>query len=625
MAIIFPIAYKVDTSQLTGAQTAVAGFASKLKGLVSPLALVAAGAAAAFGIGKLVDDSVKSFETLASSTLSLQRVIGGTTEQVSGLKGAFQLAGIQSDQVTTSLTRFSKNLVSAGSSSKKAADFQKEFGTSVLDSNGHVKNLAEILPDIANKFASMQNGSEKTALAVTLFGRSGAQLLPILNKGADGIAELTSKAQAMGLVIDDAAAAKFRESKKAQREWQATMEGLSVTIGSAMLPVVNGLKEAIQAYLIPAIENATAWVKKNHEVFDNLANTIKATLYPVFLALVAIITDQIVPAFVNLGNFIQQNIGWLSALAIGVAAGIAVWEGYKAVQFILGAVTVFQQALTAAVFGGTLATEEHMVAQKLAAVWYAITNSTLVTSTIAWISNTAAIVANTEGGLLAKAAVIAQSVATGLATAAQWAWNAALDANPIALVVIAIAGLVAALVWFFTQTKLGQQIWSGFVGFLQDSMKNLGSFFATVWNGIATAFGAVFKGIGDAFKGYVNIWIGLINAIIGALDSIKIDIPKWVPIVGGQTFGVNIPKIPQLAEGGIVPATPGGRLVNVAEGGQAEAIIPLSKMGKTGGGSTVINLTVHAGMGSNGTSVGREIVNVLKQYERANGAVWKSA
>jgi phage-related protein len=152
----------------------------------------------------------------------------------------------------------------------------------------------------------------------------------------------------------------------------------------------------------------------------------------------------------------------------------------------------------------------------------------------------------------------------------------------------------------------------------------LGNFFGTLWDGIGKAFNVVFKAIGDAFKGYVNIWIGLINFIIGALDSVKIDIPKWVPVVGGQTFGINIPKIPQLADGGIVPATPGGRLVNVGEGGQAEAIIPLSRM-NTGGNTASYNIVVNAGMGANGVQIAKELINTIKQYERANGAVWKSA
>ena len=113
-----------------------------------------------------------------------------------------------------------------------------------------------------------------------------------------------------------------------------------------------------------------------------------------------------------------------------------------------------------------------------------------------------------------RVAVVASSVATRAAAAAQWLFNAALSANPIGLVILAIAALVAGLVWFFTQTKLGQQIWTTVwaaikaavasvvlwfqtvaVPFLQAALAAVGAMFSwlytsivlPVWNGIKTA------------------------------------------------------------------------------------------------------------------------------------------
>jgi hypothetical protein len=83
------------------------------------------------------------------------------------------------------------------------------------------------------------------------------------------------------------------------------------------------------------------------------------------------------------------------------------------------------------------------------------------------------------------------------------------------------------------------------------------------------------------------------------------------------------PKIPKFAMGGIVMPSPGGSIVNVAEAGQPEAIIPLSKLGPLGGGATY-NITVNAGAGANGASIGTEIVNAIKAFERSNGKGWRS-
>ncbi len=65
------------------------------------------------------------------------------------------------------------------------------------------------------------------------------------------------------------------------------------------------------------------------------------------------------------------------------------------------------------------------------------------------------IVANAKAAVawtIAKAKTLAQAAATGIATAAQWLWNVAMDANPIALIIIGIAALVAAIIWIATKT-----------------------------------------------------------------------------------------------------------------------------------------------------------------------------
>ncbi|MFJ4230115.1 hypothetical protein ACIPYV_21325, partial [Paenarthrobacter nicotinovorans] len=86
-----------------------------------------------------------------------------------------------------------------------------------------VKPMAEILPGLADKFKSMPDGAEKTALATQLFGRSGAQMLPFLNKGSEGIGQLTDKAKQMGLVIDDVSAKSFGAAKVSAREYSMSL------------------------------------------------------------------------------------------------------------------------------------------------------------------------------------------------------------------------------------------------------------------------------------------------------------------------------------------------------------------------------------------------------------------
>ena len=91
------------------------------------------------------------------------------------------------------------------------------------------------------------------------------------------------------------------------------------------------------------------------------------------------------------------------------------------------------------------------------------------------------------------------------------------------------------------------------------------------WNGIKT----IFKGVFDSLKGIVqtplNAIIGMINAVIDGINDFDIDIPEWVPKYGGESFGLNIPKVPYLAKGGVIDSP---TLAMVGEAGK-EAVVPL--------------------------------------------------
>ena len=147
--------------------------------------------------------------------------------------------------------------------------------------------------------------------------------------------------------------------------------------------------------------------------------------------------------------------------------------------------------------------------------------------------------------------------------------------------------------WF---SNIFSEAWKG----IQSIWNNVGKFFSDIWDGIKKAFSAVgtwfsdifknaVKGIKGAFDGvktwFKNLWNGIwsvvktpinwiidgINSLIDGLNSLSIKVPDWVPFVGGQTWGVNIPKIPKLAKGGIVDS---GTPFIAGEAG-AEAVIPL--------------------------------------------------
>lgn len=127
--------------------------------------------------------------------------------------------------------------------------------------------------------------------------------------------------------------------------------------------------------------------------------------------------------------------------------------------------------------------------------------------------------------------------------------------------------------------------------------------FKKAFNGIKTSLTAILDVVVGLFKGIINPFINTLNALISGLNLIKFDIPDWIPVIGGKKFGLNIPKIPRLARGGIVDSP---TYAMIGEAGK-EAVMPLErntgwidqladKIGeKIGGVASNINLIVKLG------------------------------
>jgi hypothetical protein len=212
--------------------------------------------------------------------------------------------------------------------------------------------------------------------------------------------------------------------------------------------------------------------------------------------------------------------------------------------------------------------------------------------------------------------------------------NFALNANPIVKVITLIAFLAAGLVvlinWLVELyggwTKLFTDIGAGFVAFvlaIGKGLDQIDAFFLAVFTGIGAIVKGALNGMLGFVEGYINFIISGINGLLGAINRV---------LSAGKAIGINLQvptiptlTIPRLAEGGIVMPRPGGVLANIAEGGQAEAVIPLDRMKDFGGkGGNTYNITVNGGVGS-GPGIGKAIVDAIKSYERSSGAVWQGA
>jgi hypothetical protein len=210
--------------------------------------------------------------------------------------------------------------------------------------------------------------------------------------------------------------------------------------------------------------------------------------------------------------------------------------------------------------------------------------------------------------------------------------NFALNANPIVKVITLIAALTAGIVllinWLVNLyggwDKLFKDIGTWLINFVigfKTALNQIGGFFATVFATLGGIARGALNGALAFVEGYINFIISGINGLLGAINRV---------LGAGKAIGINLQipsiptlRIPRLAEGGIVMPRPGGVLANIAEGGQAEAVIPLDRMGKFGQGQTTYNITVSGGLAT-GSDIGRSVVNAIRDFERQSGTAWRS-
>lgn len=267
-------------SQLAPAATAAgetggASVGTALLGGLKKFALPIAGVVAAFGVKKFVDQSVSSFNDLAAANKGFQRIAGGTIEASSGLRGAMQLAGVNTDAAGVALTVFSKNLAKAGTDQGKTAAMTQLLGENFKDAQGNIKPMNELLPKLADKFKAMPDGAEKSALALQLFGKQGMGMLPFLNQGSEGIGKLTDKAKTMGLTLDDTSLKIMGAGKASARDYATAIQGMKVALGQDLAPVMTAVGNIGKQILIPVFQGLATVFSKGRDPLLKLAGGIQ--------------------------------------------------------------------------------------------------------------------------------------------------------------------------------------------------------------------------------------------------------------------------------------------------------------------------------------------------------------
>ena len=156
-------------------------------------AIVAAAAAAAVFIKKQID--------LADKMGKLAQATGTTSEYLSSMALVASQGGTTLEAVAKGVKKLSQNMDDVRRGTGEAREAFEDLNLKVIDSAGVLRKSDQVMLDIADRFKGMEDGAEKTAYAMAIFGRAGGELIPLLNGGREGIEKLQKKAEEMGLVI----------------------------------------------------------------------------------------------------------------------------------------------------------------------------------------------------------------------------------------------------------------------------------------------------------------------------------------------------------------------------------------------------------------------------------------
>jgi hypothetical protein len=220
------------TGNATGLDSALGKAENSLSRFAKGAALSLAGA---LSVGLFVEAGRAALD-YADNIGKMAQKIGMTTEELSRLNYAAKLSDLSLQELQGGLQQLSKNM-EAGSEGLAA------LGISATDSSGNLRSTSEVMLEVAEAFAGMEDGAGKTAIAMNIFGRSGANLIPMLNAGRNGLASMGDEAQRLGVVISDDAARAAETFNDNMTRLQTATQGVVQEITAQALPAMIDLTE----------------------------------------------------------------------------------------------------------------------------------------------------------------------------------------------------------------------------------------------------------------------------------------------------------------------------------------------------------------------------------------------
>lgn len=228
--------------------------------------------AAMLGASAAVGGSIlavgKSTADYAGDMYDMARGTGMGVEAFQKLAYAGRMSGVETEKLSASLVKFDRMVAEAAGGNKTYMQTFEDLGIKIKDSTGKLRQPNEIFEDVADIFHNTEDGIGKTALAVELFGKSGADLIPMLNDGKDGLKAFYAEAERLGLVLSDEAIAKGDAFSDQLEQIGLQIKGAKLQLGTALIPALSAAAKKISE----VIDKITRWIQENPELAATIGN-----------------------------------------------------------------------------------------------------------------------------------------------------------------------------------------------------------------------------------------------------------------------------------------------------------------------------------------------------------------
>lgn len=211
------------------------------------------------GIGRVIGAfprAIKSAIDHADALSKSAQKAGITTEALSRLAYAADFSDVSMESLTGGLQKLSKAMADAATNKTSSAALAfKALGVSVTDASGRLRGSDAVFSDLSDRFARMEDGATKTALAMQIFGKSGADMIPLLNGGSAELKRMADEADRLGITLSTKAGKDAERFNDTLTLIGKILQGVVNKVMTAALPALQSLANLLAS---PAFANAAA-------------------------------------------------------------------------------------------------------------------------------------------------------------------------------------------------------------------------------------------------------------------------------------------------------------------------------------------------------------------------------